>query len=90
MGELSEAAEKQGLGLRLARQMGQARQLLTKGYRAQLPNMLWPLEERLMRMQRLIEQTLHTVQLLKQPQDSQKRHRWMQTYQRQSKWHNRR
>ena len=45
---------------------------------------------RLMRMQRLTEQTLHTVQLLKQPQDSQKRHRWMQSYPRQSKWHSRR
>ena len=44
VGELCEAARKQGLGLQLARQMGQARQLLTKGHRAQLPNMLWPLD----------------------------------------------
>ena len=64
MGELCEAARKRGSGLRLARQMWQALQLRAKGYRTQLPNMLWPLEERLMRMQRLIEQTLHIVQLL--------------------------
>ena len=97
LGELCRAAGKPtGLGLRLASQMKQAR---TKGFRAQLPHMLRPFEERPMRMQRLIEQTLRIlqlpkqsqdcqtlriVQLPKQSQDGQRRHRWMQTYQRQS------
>ena len=90
MGESSDAAGKRSSGLRLARQMKQALQPRAKGYRTQLRNMLWPLEERLMRMQRLIEQTLHIVQPLEQPQDSQKRHMWIQTYQRQSEWNSRR
>jgi hypothetical protein len=49
--------------------MKQARQLRTKDFRAQLPHMLRPLEERPMRMQRLIEQTLRIVQLPEQSQD---------------------